>query len=208
MTPRDLRNFHTTGNKCKEALPCSNMALKLPWHFYLLMEKPLRRYFQVQSPYYQAAQCNQKTPILVSSRWQVRSEKAKNREALTLIIATTSIHLPKPVSTDLTIKPDSVLTNLVGKDGVRSWLMHTFTCCFSWSLGSSSKCGVLLFCRYYFGICSSELAQLVPLYFSRGLFTCYSDRLHDISISILDVTMMSLSTVSFIAQLDPGILCL
>ena len=65
-----------------------------------------------------------------------------------------------------------------------------------------------LFCRYYFGIGSSELAQLVPLYFSRGLFTCYSDRLHDISISILDVTMMSLSTVSFIAQLDPGILCL
>ena len=25
-------------------------------------------YFQVQSPYYQAAQCNQKTPIPVSSR--------------------------------------------------------------------------------------------------------------------------------------------
>ena len=25
-----------------------------------------------------------------------------------------------------------------------------------------------LFCRYYFGICSSELAQLVPLLFSQG----------------------------------------
>ena len=37
------------------------------------------RYFQVRSPYYQAAQYNQKTPIPVSSRWQVRSEKRKNR---------------------------------------------------------------------------------------------------------------------------------
>ena len=33
--------------------------------------------------------------------------------------------------------------------------------------------------RYYFGRCSSELAQLVPLPFSRGRSTCYSDRLHD-----------------------------
>ena len=68
MTPRDLRNINTTGNSCRDALPCVNMALKLPRYFYLLMEKPLGRYFQVQSPYYQAAQCNQKTPIPVSSR--------------------------------------------------------------------------------------------------------------------------------------------
>ena len=32
-----------------------------------------------------------------------------------------------------------------------------------------------LFYRYYFGKCSSELAQLVPLHFSQGRFTCYSD---------------------------------
>ena len=51
-------------------------------HFYLLMEKPLGGYFQVQSPYYQAAQCNQKTPIPVSLRWQVRSGKAKKRISL------------------------------------------------------------------------------------------------------------------------------
>ena len=31
--------------------------------FYLLIEKPLSSYFQVWSPYYQVAQCNQKTPI-------------------------------------------------------------------------------------------------------------------------------------------------
>ena len=41
MTPRDLRNNHTTGNSCRDALPCANMVLKLPRYFYLLMEKPL-----------------------------------------------------------------------------------------------------------------------------------------------------------------------
>ena len=79
MASRDLRNIHTTGNSCREALPCANMALKLLQYFYLLMEKPLGCYFQVRSPYYQAAQCYQKTPIPVSSMWQVRPEKAKTR---------------------------------------------------------------------------------------------------------------------------------
>ena len=41
-----------------------------------------------------------------------------------------------------------------------------------------------LFYRYYFGRCSSELAQLVPLPFSRGRFTHYSDRLYDFSVTI------------------------
>ena len=41
-----------------------------------------------------------------------------------------------------------------------------------------------LFYRYYFGKCSSELAQLVPLPFSRGRSTLYSDRLHDFSVTI------------------------
>ena len=38
------------------------------------------------------------------------------------------------------------------------------------------------FYRYFFGRCSSELAQLVPLPFS--LATCYSDRLNDFSVTI------------------------
>ena len=63
MTSRDLRNIHTTGNSCWDALPCANMALKLPRYFYVLMEKPFGRCFQVRSPNYQAEQCNQKTPI-------------------------------------------------------------------------------------------------------------------------------------------------
>ena len=41
-----------------------------------------------------------------------------------------------------------------------------------------------LFYRYYFGRCSSELAQLVPLPYSQGRSTCYSDRLHDLSVTI------------------------
>ena len=41
-----------------------------------------------------------------------------------------------------------------------------------------------LFYRYYFGRCSSELAQLVPLPYSRRRSTRYSDRLYDSSITI------------------------
>ena len=65
-----------------------------------------------------------------------------------------------------------------------------------------------LFYRYYFGICSSELAQPVPLPYSRGrsiiiLIDCM------IFLSpFLDVTRMPMSTVSFLAQLDSEILCL
>ena len=65
-----------------------------------------------------------------------------------------------------------------------------------------------LFCRHYFGRCSSELAHLVPLLYSRGKSTHF---LIDCTIflsPLLDVTRMSMSTVSFLAQLDSGILCL
>ena len=37
--------------------------------------------------------------------------------------------------------------------------------------------------RYYFGRCSSELAQLVPLPFSRGRSTRYSNRLSNFSVT-------------------------
>ena len=60
MTPRDLRNIHTTGNNCRDALLGANVALKLPRYFYLLMEKHLGRYFPIRSPYYHVARCNQK----------------------------------------------------------------------------------------------------------------------------------------------------
>ena len=41
-----------------------------------------------------------------------------------------------------------------------------------------------LFYRYYFGRCTSEQAQLVPLPFSRGRSAHYSDRLHDFPVTI------------------------
>ena len=69
-----------------------------------------------------------------------------------------------------------------------------------------------LFYRYYFGRCSSELAQLVPLLILEGDLLGI---LHDFLIfcmiflsPFLDVTRMSMSTVSFLVQLDSGILCL
>ena len=49
----------------------------------------------------------------------------------------------------------------------------SFTCCLSWTLGSSLKCGQLsLFYRYYFGRCSSELVELV---LSVTVLRCYKD---------------------------------
>ena len=36
----------------------------------------------------------------------------------------------------------------------------------------------------YFGRYLSELAQRVPLLYSRGSFTCYSDRFHDFTVTI------------------------
>ena len=56
------------------------------------------------------------------------------------------------------------------------------------SLEPLAHCGnvprLKLFYRYYFGRWSSELAQMVPLPFSEGRSTCYSDRLPDFSVAI------------------------
>ena len=41
-----------------------------------------------------------------------------------------------------------------------------------------------LFYSYYFGRCSSELAQLVPLAYSQRKSTRYSDRLYHFSVTI------------------------
>ena len=49
---------------------------------------------------------------------------------------------------------------------------------------SRNVASLSLFCRYYFGRCSSKLAQLVPLPFSQGKSSHYSDRFHDFSVTI------------------------
>ena len=56
-----------------------------------------------------------------------------------------------------------------------------------------------LFCRYYFGRCSSEPGVLLVILKDCMIFVS----------PLLDETAMSISKVSFLAQLDPGIiLCL
>ena len=52
------------------------------------------------------------------------------------------------------------------------------------SLYHENVISLSLFYRYYFGNCSFELSELVPLPFSWGMSTCYSDRSHDISVTI------------------------
>ena len=43
---------------------------------------------------------------------------------------------------------------------------------------------LILFYRYYFGRCSSGLALLVPLPYSRGRYPRYSDRLYEFFVTI------------------------
>ena len=96
MTPRDLRNIRTTGNSCRDALPCANMVLKPPRYFYLLMENPPGRYFQVRCLYCQVAQSENTYSCILKVTGQVW--ESQKRTSITLITATTSVHLRKPVS--------------------------------------------------------------------------------------------------------------
>ena len=47
-----------------------------------------------------------------------------------------------------------------------------------------NRASLSLFYGYYFGRCSSELAQLIPRPYSPGRSTRYSNRLHDFSVTI------------------------
>ena len=63
-------------------------------------------------------------------------------------------------------------------------------------LAHRQNVGSVSFLWYYFCRCSSEPAQLVALAYSWGRSNCYSDILHDFSI-----TVSIMSTVSFLPQL-------
>ena len=95
MIPRGLKNFHklVVGTHFHV-----QNGTNLPQYFYL------GHYFQVLSPYYQAAEYKQKTPIPESSRRQVSSKEAKKGQVSTLITANNRIHFHRPVSTDLMIQ--------------------------------------------------------------------------------------------------------
>ena len=73
-------------------------------------------------------------------------------------------------------------------DKLQKWICRTVGSSLAASLEPLAHCwnvaSLSLFYRYYFGRCSSELAQLVPLPYSRGRSTYYPDRLHDFSVTI------------------------
>ena len=83
------------------------------------------------------------------------------------------------------------------------------TCCLFWTLSSSSKCSQLksFLLTYYFGRCTSELDELVPLPPSHNRSTPHSNRLHDFSVTILRCIRMTLTIISLLAQLDFGFFC-
>ena len=73
-------------------------------------------------------------------------------------------------------------------DKLQKWICRTVGPSLAASLELLAHCrnvvSLSLFYRYYFGRCSSELAQLVPLPYSQRRSTCYSDGLHDFSVTI------------------------
>ena len=76
-------------------------------------------------------------------------------------------------------------------DKLQKWICRTVGPSLSASLEPLAHyrnvASLILFYSYYFGRCSSELAQLVhfPYSFSLSHSTSYSDRLHDFSVTIL-----------------------
>ena len=68
-------------------------------------------------------------------------------------------------------------------DQLQKWIWKTVVPSLAASLEPLNHCqniaSLSLFYRHYFGRCSSELAQLVPLPYFGGRFICYSDRLLD-----------------------------
>ena len=73
-------------------------------------------------------------------------------------------------------------------DKLQKWICRTVGPSLATSLEPLAHCrnvaSLSLFYRCYFERCSSELAELVPLPFCQGRSTCYSDRLHDFSVTI------------------------
>ena len=72
-------------------------------------------------------------------------------------------------------------------DKLQKWICRTIgpslVATLDWNLTSLLKCSqLILFYRCYFGMCSSKLAELVPLPYSRGRSCCYSNRMHDFSV--------------------------
>ena len=93
-------------------------------------------------------------------------------------------------------------------DKLQKWISITVGLSLAVSLEPLSHCqnvaSLSLFYKYYFGRCSSALAQLLPL-LKGGLLVILIDCMF--LPPFLDVTRMSKLAVSFLAQLNSGILC-
>ena len=133
------------------------------------MEKNIGCYFQVQSHYYQVAQCNQKTPILVSSRCI--------NQKTPILVSSVLRNLPKLVLTDLIIKYDLVLTNQflgvkIYTNLVGNIMLIISPLCWIKSILSSSKEGNLLVLLKYQGLLIEQVEQvfLNPAYLVALLF--------------------------------------
>ena len=107
MTPKDLRNIHTTGNSSRDALPCATIAL-YPSIFICWWRNLL---FATSKFGLLAIRQHSVTRKYLFSYPQGDRSVLRKWKASTLITATTSVELCKPVSTDVTVKPDSVLAN-------------------------------------------------------------------------------------------------
>ena len=99
-------------------------------------------------------------------------------------------------------------------DKLQKWICRT--CCFSWTIGSLSKCVQLrffqlkfffnFFYRYYLvDVLQNCLDWFHFLFLEGGLLVILTDYMIFQS-PFLDVTRMSMSIISFFAQLDSGIL--
>ena len=60
----------------------------------------------------------------------------------------------------------------------------SLTACFEPLAYCRNLASLIPFYRYYFGTCSLELAEMVPIPHSCGTSTRYSNRLHDLSVTI------------------------
>ena len=73
-------------------------------------------------------------------------------------------------------------------DKLQKWICRTIGPSYTVYLEPLAQCqnvaSLSLFYRHYFGRCSSELAQLVPLPYSQDRSTHYSDKLDNFSVTI------------------------
>ena len=119
-------------------------------------------------------------------------------------------------SVQVTFEFCSDITITIGResltpDSPKNQICRTVGPSFTTSLEPLAHCwnvaSLSLFCRYYFGRCSSDQAQQVPFCYSwERLLIILIDSMIFLS-PFLD-SWMSMSTVSFLAQLYSGILCL